>query len=1200
MTIKKSAKRVFGLISVALTASILMQWLIIPKIQWNYGVSAAGESFPQNYDSTSSINYSTILGGAVDYGIVSNRLVQLDHSETTFATNEFVHCASNVDPDFIDHTALFIIDSLAASGTEYTDIQGETHTADGLVVFGKTTASSLYIEAENSVFGDGFSTANCLAGHTTGNIQFDTSYNNAPVAQEAYTGIPGGDPNVNRLINRISGADGRSVFLNQRATTDYALNYNGNLDFFTDQNGTPLSGDHPFDNIDKLKINLDYDEFENRVVYINITPEMLPFVTADLNKLYITKRASTTVVLNIAPEVSLDNLILRGAHLIVVDGNGNTIYEKENGETSKQGNRTDVNGRPITDTETYYNERIIWNVMSSGDIRLHNMAGVMLFPNATNVRLHEGNFSGWLVTGGSVENSKEFHFIYDSGVTNVPGQMHFAILKGFTTAYAPKSDNSPVPVTTLNINDGDFCFYIQEVASWASTSPYVDPDTGVPAARDRALVDSNSSALFSTITFSTGTAANTDHFYIQTPLDTDPQEYNAKTYYYRVYEDPNVGIGGVSNSNGYIDIELQVRVDKAGNFAYLIKYKSYTGDGILYEDRTNNTGASAVDGYILMTGVQFDLGTFFNKVNNTLTITKTISGDYVVPAGGDSYQFAVYTEEGGNRTWYNADGTTSPTEVFVEVTVPEGETTASISIPGLPDGTYHVDEVAASAEVAGYDLDSGSHTTTATISATTPVAQASINNDYTKQYNLAVTKVLSGSGASSIDPDAEFDFTITNGTQFVQADGSLGNDPYTFSVKVGDELKLNVPAGSYQIIEDTTVAESYATGSIVFDLTASKTTVDVSPSTPSSPVTGKLENVYNDSSIGSISITKTVRGATLTYTSFTLYLTYVDNNTTYYIYNDNGVWKSTQWWQPSITILPGQTLDISGDFIVADRTYTLTENSPDAESEGHTYTSTTINGVSGLTSDIGLTSTNLNGSFNIINYYDGATPSEGSIEINKTITLASGVSLTDIGTITFEVRNGSTVVETINLDPNNLGSGWTKTGDVYSYTVTGLTAGTVYTVVETSTGEQGTVVLDTTASDTSDKTPTASDATTLPDSAKASFTNTYTSTTATYGYIKVVKTLSGITLDLAGDINFTVTGVDGITIPTLNREAVRTGVWTESGSTYTYVIPTRIATGTEVTVTETAPTSPITAGDTTYTITAAPAPVTITIAEGTQ
>ena len=48
------------------------------------------------------------------------------------------------------------------------------------------------------------------------------------------------------------------------------------------------------------------------------------------------------------------------------------------------------------------------------------------------------------------------------------------------------------------------------------------------------------------------------------------------------------------------------------------------------------------------------------------------------------------------------------------------------------------------------------------------------------------------------------------------------------------------------------------------------------------------------------------------------------------------------------------------------------------------------------------------------------------------------------------------------------------------------------------------------------------------------------------------------------------------------------------------MVPTRIATGTEVTVTETAPTSPITAGDTTYTLSATPAPVTITIAEGTQ
>ena len=79
-----------------------------------------------------------------------------------------------------------------------------------------------------------------------------------------------------------------------------------------------------------------------------------------------------------------------------------------------------------------------------------------------------------------------------------------------------------------------------------------------------------------------------------------------------------------------------------------------------------------------------------------------------------------------------------------------------------------------------------------------------------------------------------------------------------------------------------------------------------------------------------------------------------------------------------------------------------------------------------------------------------------------------------------------------------------------------------------------------------------------------------------------------------------MTGVDGITIPTLNRAAVTAGTWVENGSTYTYVIPTAIATGTNVTVSESDPTSPIVDGNTTYTLTATPAPVTIRVTEGTQ
>ena len=80
---------------------------------WNKGKVNAAEL----YDSASAINYATVLGGAVDYGIVSGTLEQNSHTETTFATNHFIHTKDNNDVDFVDSTALFLI--------------GETYTGNG-------------------------------------------------------------------------------------------------------------------------------------------------------------------------------------------------------------------------------------------------------------------------------------------------------------------------------------------------------------------------------------------------------------------------------------------------------------------------------------------------------------------------------------------------------------------------------------------------------------------------------------------------------------------------------------------------------------------------------------------------------------------------------------------------------------------------------------------------------------------------------------------------------------------------------------------------------------------------------------------------------------------------------------------------------------------------------------------------------------
>ena len=98
------------------------------------------------YDSASAINYATILGGAVDYGVVADTIIQTNHTETTFATNHYIHNSDSVDVDYVDSTALFLI------GKDLTTTAADPSQSLN-IIFGKTTASAIYLEAPEYVYG---------------------------------------------------------------------------------------------------------------------------------------------------------------------------------------------------------------------------------------------------------------------------------------------------------------------------------------------------------------------------------------------------------------------------------------------------------------------------------------------------------------------------------------------------------------------------------------------------------------------------------------------------------------------------------------------------------------------------------------------------------------------------------------------------------------------------------------------------------------------------------------------------------------------------------------------------------------------------------------------------------------------------------------------------------------------------------------
>ena len=70
------------------------------------------------YDSANLVNYATIMGRAVDYGIVSQSLTQSQHMETTFATFTYSRTKdTTTDVDLTNaKTAQFIVGEIASTG----------------------------------------------------------------------------------------------------------------------------------------------------------------------------------------------------------------------------------------------------------------------------------------------------------------------------------------------------------------------------------------------------------------------------------------------------------------------------------------------------------------------------------------------------------------------------------------------------------------------------------------------------------------------------------------------------------------------------------------------------------------------------------------------------------------------------------------------------------------------------------------------------------------------------------------------------------------------------------------------------------------------------------------------------------------------------------------------------------------------------
>ena len=1130
MIFKRLSKRTLGLISTVLVATVLSQWLLIPEIQWNSKVIADSSSSwsAMNQDSSSLVNFATVLRGAVDYGIVSNSINQQNHMETTYATYTFINPngGNNNDVDFLDRdkTAHFLIGSVA-SGSR--------------VRFGQATAQTFNIQAPSSVF-DGFvPTQHGVSGLFELDDNFFTYRTPSP---QIVTASPSDtNSNIERLINR---GVSQSQWLSDRANNPA---YQLPSTYIT--NPTTNS----------IQVDITDPIFDNRVVYINVTAEMLEIMrnTGDVNQstlqatqgLVIRKNPSSVVVFNIEDSVvddvfGADNHYVTSKYIVV---SGSDIMESQtasSGGTECQGKST-VNYQGI---DTGLCQTVIWNIRTNNDVDLDTMAGTILIPEHVNIDLTGGHSAGWLLTSGDVQLHKEFHYIYGGSSSDGEDEMHFAIRKAFTANFA--NDESVIPDYSVVFDAGDFNFVWQE---------YTDSNftTAVGSSSNRPVTD-NSDVEMPVLTFYTDDAHAGAVDTTTTPPtygdDCDPHYIlpgNARDFYFRITESSST-IAGITNSGGDVKIRLRVTADALGNLSYKVQSVTTTGvdgsityatNGLWLEENDLQTESGIVKAWVDMSGVRFDLGAFYNRVDTTapgsLTIVKNISG--YTPTEALRYTFNVYSEENNTKTYYAADGATSSDPVAIYVDVPANTTTGTSLINNLPVGkTYTVVEVNPEAVIIdNYTLVAGSHTATGVLSGS--IAFANITNTYVRNDSgaIALSKAI-GSGnaydgaSTKVYKVALYQENYGWGgiyTTYYGVNGQRSNvnpwggEPSYISIRAGQELIISgLPAGEYKIREVDAEVDSYElTVSYNDNSSVSVATVNVSNGTLT-PVS--ITNTYTRDTVeGTLSVTKTVDttnadGITVP-TSFTFYVTNADGA---YLTQNNG----TTTAETTYTIAGGATFEFNH---VPAGTYTVTEVTPAAIQGYSLVTRYTDNGAAivnnGDSQTIGITNT-----------YTRDTV-EGTLSVTKTVDTTNADGITVPTSFTFYVTNADGAYLTQNNGTTTAETTYTIAGGA-TFEFNHVPAGT-YTVTEVTPAAIQGYSLVTRYTDNGAAIVNNGDSQTI------GITNTYTreQTQTGVGSLVIRKTVSGAALADLETISFIITGPNGYNrTEYLTFTNVQTGLWT--------------------------------------------------------
>ena len=214
--------------------------------------------------------------------------------------------------------------------------------------------------------------------------------------------------------------------------------------------------------------------------------------------------------------------------------------------------------------------------------------------------------------------------------------------------------------------------------------------------------------------------------------------------------------------------------------------------------------------------------TYTPKVGN-LKITKNISG--VTSTEATSYNFIVTPDEGVSTaaltSWAGSNGFTYADGVISgSVTVPAGNTTASVTVEKLPIGTYSVAEITTDSDgntnmenIGNYKWIGVQYSAeSVTVSRNVTVEVVATNTYAAIVGDLTISKAVNG--MAGVDED--YSFTVTPGDDVdktaLDAWGAQEGNSLEVTLKAGESIKLTgLPVGTYTVTEASPENPEYYT-----------------------------------------------------------------------------------------------------------------------------------------------------------------------------------------------------------------------------------------------------------------------------------------------------------------------------------------------------------------------------------------------------